>query len=197
MQSRFYPTLNVTTAVERMRQFFGSEGHDIQVLAGGDITIIQARKETTLTNLTGLSSALTIRFAPDGSGVRVEAGVTKWMDKAAVGVVGLAVPMLWPLMATAAYGAYNQHKLIQDIWRILDDLAGIGGAGGGWTSPANYKPGSWAEDVTCASCGSNLPAGVSFCARCGADLTKPRTCAACGVQNRPGARFCTGCGEKV
>ncbi len=199
VQNRYYPGLKVATAAERLQQLFASQGHEVQVLKGGEITIIQSRKESTLTNLTGLSSALTVRFVPESAGIRVEVGVTKWIEKAAVGIVGLAV--FWPLIVTSVVGIYNQQKLIQDVWRTLDDAAGVTSTSdtgyGSWSSVAGYKPGSWSEDITCASCGAVLPAGVGFCARCGADLHKTPTCSGCGVKNQPGARFCSGCGAKL
>jgi hypothetical protein len=195
-QNRFYPGLKIKDAVERLRQFFTAQGHETQVLSSNDITIVQAKKESTITNLTGLSSALTVRFVPEGGGTRVEVGISKWIDKAAVGIVGLAV--FWPLIVTSAIGFYNQQKLIEDVWRILDDQVGINTPEpGAWTGAGGYRPGAWAEDVTCASCGAVLPAGVGFCARCGADLKQTPVCAACGVKNQPGARFCSGCGERL
>jgi hypothetical protein len=199
IQNRFYPGMKLDRATERLQQFFYSQGHEVQVLKGGEITIIQSRKETTITNLTGLSSALTVRFVPESNGIRVEVGVSKWIEKAAVGIVGLAV--FWPLIVTSVIGVYNQQKLIQDVWRVMDDVAGVTSSSdtghGAWSTVAGYKPGSWSEDVTCASCGAVLPAGVGFCARCGANLQKAHNCAACGVKNQPGARFCNGCGAKL
>jgi len=200
VQNRFYPGLKLQQATERLQQFFYSQGHEVQTLKGGEITILQARKETTITNLTGLSSALTVRFVPENSGVRVEIGVSKWIEKAAVGIVGLAV--FWPLIVTSAIGAYNQQKLTLDVWRLLDDVAGVTSTsdtgGGGWSSwVPGYKPGSWSEDITCASCGAVLPAGVGFCAKCGANLKKTNNCSACGVKNQQGSRFCNGCGAKL
>ena len=51
--------------------------------------VLQARKSSTLRDLTGLSAALTIKITPEAGGTRVEIGMQKWFDKAAVAAVAL------------------------------------------------------------------------------------------------------------
>ena len=53
-------------------------------------TVLQARKSSTLRDLTGLSAALTIKITPEAGGTRVEIGMQKWADKAAVAAVAVA-----------------------------------------------------------------------------------------------------------
>lgn len=50
-----------------------------------------------------------------------------------------------------------------------------------------------AEQIQCWRCGARIPAGVSFCGQCGADLRGP-ACPGCGVRNPAGFRFCGRCG---
>ena len=49
-------------------------------------------------------------------------GQQKWIDKAAVGVVGLVVPMLWPLSITAGFGALRQIGLSSQVMNMIDGL---------------------------------------------------------------------------
>ena len=49
--------------------------------------------------------------------------------------------------------------------------------------------------MTCAQCGSDLPAGVRFCLQCGAP--QDATCSNCGTPLVPNARFCGSCGTAI
>src|SRR5918999_1474552 len=49
--------------------------------------------------------------------------------------------------------------------------------------------------MSCGSCGTENPAGASFCMACGARLE--RRCANCGVAAPPEARFCMSCGSQL
>jgi hypothetical protein len=51
------------------------------------------------------------------------AGQQKWLDKAAVGAVGVVFsPVLWPLAITAGAGALRQVKLASEVFALLDGL---------------------------------------------------------------------------
>ena len=52
----------------------------------------------------------------------VATGQQKWIDKAAVGVAGIAIPPLWPLMVTAGFGAFRQASLASQVLNIVDGL---------------------------------------------------------------------------
>jgi hypothetical protein len=69
------------------------------------------------------------------------------------------------------------------------------------------------ETLTCASCGSDEPAGSAFCGNCGAPFAAPeaeptvtstaaptpgvQTCASCGNEEPEGAEFCGNCGAAL
>src|SRR5678810_1437005 len=90
MDSRYYP--NVEADLPRLnaelRNLFDSD-YEVQAFQVSTTSIIQARKSNTLRDLTGLSSALTIKVTPEVGGTRVEIGMQKWFDKAAIGAVGV------------------------------------------------------------------------------------------------------------
>ena len=186
MDSRYYP--NVEADMPRLnaelRNLFDSD-FEVQTFQVSTTSIIQARKSNTLRDLTGLSSALTIKITPEISGTRVEIGMQKWFDKAAVAAVGAIV--FAPLLALAALGAYWQYKLTEDAWKIIEDH--IASKAGFYVPPL---PGR------CGNCGAANVAGSDFCSSCGANLKVAASCPSCGAEQRdPGARFCNRCGKPL
>src|SRR6185503_4718023 len=112
MDCRYYPGVeaDVPNLNAELRTLFDSE-YEVQAFQVSTTAIIQARKSSTLRDLAGLSSALTIKITPEPGGTRVEIGMQKWFDKAAVAAVGAIV--FAPLLALAALGAYWQFKLTE------------------------------------------------------------------------------------
>src|SRR5215475_7960550 len=186
MDSRYYPgvEVDVPTLSTELRNLFDSE-YEVQAFQVSSTSIFQARKSSTLRDLTGLSSALTIKITPESAGTRVEIGMQKWFDKAAVAAVGvIAFP---PLLALAALGAYWQYKLTEDAWKIIEDH--IARKAGGYVPPL---PGR------CGTCGAANIAGSDFCSSCGANLKVGRNCPKCGAEQRDlQARFCNRCGSTL
>src|SRR2546423_5163121 len=186
MDSRYYPNVeaDIPKLNAELRNLFDSD-YEVQTFQVSTTNIIQARKSNTLRDLTGLSSALTIKITPEPGGTRVEIGMQKWFDKAAVAAVGAIV--FAPLLALAALGAYWQYRLTEDAWKIIEDH--IASKAGGYVPPL---PGR------CGTCGAAAGAGSTFCSGCGANLRAGLSCAACGaVQTDPNARFCNACGKAL
>jgi len=109
MDSRYYPGVeaDVSKLVTELRSLL-DEDYEVQTMQVSSTSVMQARKSNTLRDLTGLSSALTIKITPEAGGTRVEIGMQKWFDKAAVAAVGAIV--FAPLVALAAIGAYWPAK---------------------------------------------------------------------------------------
>src|SRR6266571_8461387 len=186
MESRYYPGVeaDVIKLMTELRSLF-DEDYDVQTMQVSSTAVLQARKSSTLREITGLSSALTIKITPEAGGTRVEIGMQKWFDKAAVAAVGAMV--FAPLVALAAIGAYWQYKLTEDAWKIIEDH--IARQAGGYVPPL---PGR------CGTCGAANTSGAAYCSSCGANLRVGLICAACGaVQKDPGARFCNSCGKSL
>src|SRR3712207_8985557 len=90
MNSRFYPGVaaDVPQLVSELRRLFdGDDAYEVQTMQVASTAVLQARKSSTLRDLTGLSAALTIKITPEHGGTRVEIGMQKWLDKAAVAAV--------------------------------------------------------------------------------------------------------------
>src|SRR5919106_5892433 len=113
MDSRYYPGVeaDVPKLSAELRTLFDNE-YEVQAFQVSNTSILQTRKSNTLRDLTGLSSALTIKITPEAGGTRVEIGMQKWFDKAAVAAVAAIV--FAPLLALAVVGAYWQYKITED-----------------------------------------------------------------------------------
>jgi hypothetical protein len=186
MDSRYYPGVEVDLPQldAELQNLFDSD-YEVQTMQVAATRIVQARKSNTLRDLTGLSSALTIKITPEAGGTRVEIGMQKWFDKAAVAAVGAII--FAPLLALAALGAYWQYRITEDAWKIIED--NIARKAGGYVPPL---PGR------CGTCGAASIAGSDFCSSCGANLRVGRSCPSCGTpQKEISARFCNRCGKPL
>ena len=187
MDSRYYPGVEADVAklVTELRELFDQD-YEVQTMHVSSTTVLQARKSSTLRDLTGLSAALTIKITPEAGGTRVEIGMQKWLDKAAVAAVAIILSA-GLLVALPAIGAYWQFKLTEDAWKIIERHITI--QAGGYVPPL---PGR------CGNCGSASNADSEFCTSCGANLTIPRKCASCGAPQKDAtARFCNRCGKPL
>ena len=186
MDSRYYPGVeaDVFTLVAELRNIFDQD-YEVQTMHVSSTTVVQARKSSTLRDLTGLSAALTIKITPEAGGTRVEMGMQKWLDKAAVAAVAVLISA-GVLLALPALGAYWQYKLTEDAWKIVEQH--ISRKAGGYVPPL---PGR------CGSCGAANTVDAGFCSACGANF-RVNTCPACGaVPKDPAARFCNQCGSRL
>ncbi len=187
MDSRYYPGVeaDVTNLTAELRKLF-DENFEVQTMHISSTVVLQARKTNTLRELTGLSAALTIKITPEGGGTRVEIGMQKWFDKAAVAAVALFLSA-GILVALPALGAYWQHKLTENAWKVVEDH--IAQKAGGYIPPL---PGR------CGTCGAANTVGSTYCSTCGANLQVDRTCPSCGAtQRETSARFCSRCGKTL
>jgi hypothetical protein len=189
MESRFYPGVQADTVklMAELRTLFDADtAFEIQTMQVSSTAVLQARKTSTLRDLTGLSAALTIKVTTEHGGTRVEIGMQKWLDKAAVAAVAVFLSA-GLLLALPALGAYWQYKLTEDAWKVVE--AHIAHKAGGYVPP---MPGR------CGTCGTTITSGSAFCSGCGANLRVGHACASCGAQQKdPSARFCNRCGKPL
>ena len=188
MDNRYYPgvEVDVPSLIAELRRLFDEGDYEVQSMQVAQTAVLQARKSGTLRDLTGLSAALTIKITPEHGGTRVEIGMQKWLDKAAVAAVAVILSA-GLLLALPALGAYWQHRLTEDSWKIIE--AHIARKAGGYVPPL---PGS------CGTCGATNISGAAFCGGCGADLRRGAACETCGAAQRdPSAKFCNRCGKPL
>jgi len=187
MDSRYYPgvEIDVNKLLDELRNLFDDD-YEVQTMQVAATSVLQARKSSTLRDLTGLSAALTIKITPEGGGTRVEIGMQKWFDKAAVAAVALVLSA-GLLLALPALGAYWQYKITEDAWKTIE--AHVARKAGGYVPPL---PGR------CGTCGAANSAGSGFCSTCGANLKVGLACPSCGaLQKETSARFCNRCGKPL
>src|SRR3990172_2443097 len=187
MDSRYYPGVeaDLSKLIHEIRNLFDDD-YEVQTMQVSSTSVLQARKSSALRDLTGLSAALTIKITPEAGGTRVEIGMQKWFDKAAVAAVALLLSA-GLLLALPALGAYWQYKVTEDAWKIIEDH--IARQAGGYVPPL---PGRF------GTCGAANSAGAGFCSACGANLQVGRSCESCGtVQKDNSARFCNRCGKPL
>jgi hypothetical protein len=132
MDSRYYPGVeaDVFRLSSELRNLFDSD-YEVQTMNVSSTTVLQARKSSTLRDLTGLSAALTIKITPEAGGTRVEIGMQKWFDKAALAALALILSA-GLLAALPALGAYWQYKITEDAWKVIE--AHIARQAGGYSN---------------------------------------------------------------
>ncbi len=124
MDSRFYNSekIDIERLANDLENIYRLQGYKVQQIANKEQKIIQLQKGSDVEALVGLQLALTVTVQRTAGGILVMIGQQKWIDKAAVGVVGLAVPMLWPLTLTAGLGALRQIGLTRQVMTMIDGL---------------------------------------------------------------------------
>ncbi|MFL5627544.1 MAG: hypothetical protein ACJ788_18350 [Ktedonobacteraceae bacterium] len=124
MDARFYKSdsLNIERLATDLEQFFRSQGYVVQHIGNNDQMMVQLKKGSDFEAVLGMQAALTVTMQRNSGGITVAVGQQKWVDKAAVGVVGFAIPVLWPLLFTAGFGAFRQVNLANQVMTVVDGL---------------------------------------------------------------------------
>jgi len=124
MDTRFYTSekIDIERLASDLENIYRLQGYQVQQLGNNEQKLVQLKKGGDLEGLVGLQAALTVTMQRTSGGILVMVGQQKWIDKAAVGVVGLAIPMLWPLAITAGLGALRQIGISGQVLNIVDGL---------------------------------------------------------------------------
>lgn len=119
-ESRSFSAKNVSLIdlTSSLDKWLVSESFDCQVVKTEDgATIVQIAKQGNWRKFIGMSTALNIVLRQSESNLIVDIGAGRWIDKAAVGLVSMVI--LWPLLLTAGFGAWQQMKMPE---RIFDHI---------------------------------------------------------------------------
>lgn len=187
------PDANVGELAGVVSDWFEGQGFEAQTLEapGGGFTV-QARKPEAWRSIVGMSAALSVKMVPQGENLVVETGAAKWVDKAAVGAVGVLI--FWPALIPAAYGAWKQSQLPKQVFQVIEQYVTTGQAPA-IAEPAGAAPSPPSAEISCPSCGQPVRPGAKFCDSCGAPLEI--TCRECGATLQAGAKFCDQCGAQI
>jgi hypothetical protein len=124
MDARFYNSkdINIEQVAIDLVRAYQSMGYQAQNVGNNEQMVVQLRKGSELEALVGMQAALSVTLQRNANGIMVAIGQQKWIDKAAVGVAGLALPLLWPLAFTAGFGAIRQASLGNQVLNTVDSL---------------------------------------------------------------------------
>jgi hypothetical protein len=183
---RTYPSnINVPRITQALKDHFMPQGFQTQEVGAPPHLMFQMAHKGALASATGTARAITIQFEQKPNEVIISLGEQKWVDKAAVGVVGL---ILWPLLVTAAYGAWKQSELPEEIWHVIDSNAYTPTYGAPQATPPTYVPPPPSPPTAAPA-----PPGEQSSQQ---PSQGPRFCPDCGTKN-PGSKFCPNCGKQL
>lgn len=224
MDARFYNSEEID--IERLGQdlvnIYLAQHYQAQNVGNKDQMLVQLKKGGDFEAILGMQAALTVTIQRTAGGVLAMIGQQKWIDKAAVGAVGIAVlPLLWPLALTAGVGALRQASLGNQVLNMVDSLVRqqrpnvIAGpvpvqllpqAQQQWappntpapyyTPPASYNPPPPQPIVPAPPAPRPVAAPTPPASPAAQAPTKLR-CQYCNTPYEPGDTFCTGCGRSL
>lgn len=203
MDARFYNSeeIDLEKVAKDLEQLFRTQGYETQQVGSKDQLMVQLKKGGDLAALVGLQTALTLTLQRTSGGVVAMIGQQKWIDKAAVGAVGLVaapfIPFLWPLMITAGAGAIKQASLGNQVLNTVDALV------------RQQVPGIQAGPIP----GTLMPQFQQYWTPPPPQYTQPAytppapvytppapprpRCPSCNTFYEPGDTFCSGCGRAL
>ncbi len=125
MDARFYNSEEID--IERLSQdlmnVYTAQGYQTQQIGNKDQMLVQLKKGGDLEALVGLQAALSLTIQRTSGGTLATIGQQRWLDKAAVGTIGIiGFAFLWPLAITAGAGAIRQASLGNQVLNIVDGL---------------------------------------------------------------------------
>jgi hypothetical protein len=124
MEARFYNAkdINIERVAVDLVRAYQAMGYQAQNIGDNEQMVVQLRKGSELEALIGMQAALSVTLQRNSNGIMVAVGQQKWIDKAAAGAVGLALPLLWPLTFTAGFGVIRQFNLGNQVLNTVDGL---------------------------------------------------------------------------
>src|SRR5258708_40378896 len=84
--------------------------------------MVQLKKVDEFEAIVGMQADLTVTLQRNSGGISIAVGQQKWIDKAAVGVVGFAIPVLWPLLFTAGLWGIFPVGLVHPVLDVVDGV---------------------------------------------------------------------------
>jgi hypothetical protein len=176
--------------------------------------LVQLKKGGDFEAILGMQAALSLSIQRTSGGVLAMIGKQRWIDKAAVGAIGIAaIAVLWPLAVTAGVGAFRQASLANQALNMVDGLVRqqrpdlVGGP-----IPANLLPQmqqQWAP-LPAPSTGTYAPSQPAapepmytppparvVNALPPSPVSSRYRCSNCNTPHEPGDTFCSGCGRPL
>lgn len=223
MDARFYNSeeIDIGRLASDLENMYRMQGYEVQQIGNKDQMMVQLKKGSDLIALLGLQAALSVILQRTGGGTIAMIGQQRWIDKAAVGAVGLvAAPVLWPLMITAGAGAIRQASLGNQVLNVVDGLVRqqypsvqvgpvpvqiVPQIQQQWAPPPHaptpaYVPSTpqyvpTPQNVTTTQA---VPASKLRCPNCNTPYEQGDTfCSGCGRSLAPQKKFCSNCKAEI
>ncbi len=125
MDARFYNTedIDIEQLANDLVNVYIAQGYQAQQFGDQSQRLVQLKKGGDFEAIIGMQAALTVTIQKTAGGTLAMIGQQRWLDKAAVGAVGIvALPVLWPLALTAGVGAIRQASLSNQVLNMVDGL---------------------------------------------------------------------------
>jgi hypothetical protein len=125
MDARFYNAddIDIEQLANDLVNVYIAQSYQAQQFGDQQQRLVQLKKGGDFEAIIGMQAALTVTIQKTAGGTLAMIGQQKWLDKAAVGAVGLvALPVLWPLAITAGVGALRQASLSNQVLNMVDGL---------------------------------------------------------------------------
>src|SRR6266700_3108736 len=125
MDARFYNSeeIDIEKLANDLVNAYQIQGYQAQQVGNKDQVLVQLKKGGDFEAIIGMHAALSLTLQRTTGGVLAMVGQQRWLDKAAVGAVGIvALPVLWPLALTAGVGALRQASLGNQVLNMTDGL---------------------------------------------------------------------------
>ncbi len=125
MDARFYTSeeIDIEQLSQDLMNVYTAQGYQTQQIGDKNQMLVQIKKGGDLEALVGLQAALSLTIQHTSGGTLAMIGQQKWLDKAAIGTIGIiGFGLLWPLALTAGAGAIRQASLGNQILNIVDGL---------------------------------------------------------------------------
>ena len=203
MDARFYNSedIDIERLASDLVSAYQSQGYRAQYIGSADQVLVQIKKGGDFEAVLGMQAVLSLTIQRTAGGILAMIGQQRWVDKAAVGAVGIAVlPLLWPLAVTASVGAVRQASLGNQALNMVDGLVrqqrpGISGG----PVPSQFLPQvqrQW-EPLPPAQTPYYLPPGQVVNAQPGTTSSSQTRCTQCNTPYDPSDTFCSSCGRPL
>ncbi len=203
MDARFYNSedIDIERLASDLVSAYQSQGYKAQYIGSADQVLVQIKKGGDFEAVLGMQAVLSITIQRTAGGILAMIGQQRWVDKAAVGAVGIAVlPLLWPLAVTASVGAVRQASLGNQALNMVDGLVrqqrpGISGG----PVPSQFIPQvqrQW-ESLPPAQTPYYLPPGQVVNAQPSAPSSSQTRCTQCHTPYDSSDTFCSSCGRPL
>ena len=215
MDARFYNSdeIDIEQLANNLENIYRAQNYQVQQVGSRDQVMVQLKKGSDFEALIGMQAALSVILQRSGGGVIAMIGQQRWIDKAAVGAVGIiAAPVLWPLMLTAGAGAIRQASLGNQVLNVVDGLVRqqrpeiqvgpipvqiMPQLQQHYIPPPQYTPPAYIPPPQYTPPAYTPPPPVVNALPSSAPVAKQLRCPTCNTPYQPGDTYCSGCGKSL